>query len=143
MILQIIGAYIAVVASSILLEAPSRYKYYNGIIGAVGWGVYLAVRTQWGLAVSIYIAGLVISLMANIYARVFKAPLTVFFIPGFFPLVPGSAMYLTVYELLQGHTEASAASFLDAIKIATMIALSSFTIDTVFKVARKRKQMRK
>lgn len=137
MIVQIFGAYIAVVACSILLEAPSIYKYYNGIIGAVGWGIYQMAQLHFGLAVSTYIAGLAISLMANLYARWFKAPLTVFFIPGFFPLVPGSAMYLTVYELLQGNTEASAGNFLDAIKIAVMIALSSFTIDTAFKAFKK------
>jgi uncharacterized membrane protein YjjB (DUF3815 family) len=134
LIWQIIGAFIAVVAGSIFLDAPKKFIYQIGVVGALGWGIYLMFLDTLGPVISTFISGLVISTLSHIFSRIFKIPVTVFFIPGVFPLVPGSSMYLAVYNFIRGSGQDSQFYFAETIKISGMIALAIFTIDTVFNV---------
>lgn len=134
MILQILGAFVAVVAGSIFLDVPKKIIYHAGFIGALCWGIYLMFLDIVGPVISTFIAGLVISTVSHIFSRIFKIPVTVFFIPGVFPLVPGSSMYLAVYNFIKGSGLESQFYFGETIKISGMIALAIFTIDTLFNV---------
>lgn len=137
MISQIIGAFLAVTAAAIILESPKKYIFATAFVGAIGWGIYLLCIETLGSVSATYISGLVISTQSHIFSRMFKVPVTIFFLPGFFPLVPGSGMYLTVYEFIQGNTVLAQEHLLNTIQIAGMIALAIFTIDTVFKVMKR------
>lgn len=141
MIVQIIAAFVAVVVASIYLEAPKKLIFMAGFVGALGWAVYLLLLDKFGLIASTYISGLAISTVSHIFSRLYKTPVTVFFIPGFFPLVPGTSIYLAVYNFI-GENGALAQSYLSqTIKVSGMIALSVFTIDTVFNIINKLKHL--
>lgn len=141
MIIQVLAAFFAVVVSSIFLEVPRKLIYRAGFVGAMGWAVYLLLLDRFGLIVSTYIAGLAVSTVSHIFSRTCKTPVTVFFIPGFFPLVPGNSIYLAVYNFI-GENGALAQYYLSqTIKISGMIALSVFTMDTVFNVINKLKHL--
>ncbi|ALV22616.1 MULTISPECIES: threonine/serine exporter family protein [Carnobacterium] len=137
MISQIIGAFLAVAAASIILESPKKHIFATAFVGALGWGVYLLCLETLGAVSATYISGLVISTQSHIFSRIFKVPVTIFFLPGFFPLFPGSGMYLAVYEFIKGHTALAQGHLQSTIQIAGMIALAIFTIDTVFKVMKR------
>lgn len=141
MILQIVSAFIAVAAASILLEAPEKLIFRAGFIGAVGWGVYLIFLNIYDPIRATFIAGLVISTLSHIFSRIFKTPVTMFFIPGFYPLVPGYRIYMSVYNFIFGHGELAQNYLIDTIKISGMIALAIFTIDTVFNMLNKVKEL--
>lgn len=141
MIVQILAAFVAVVVASIYLEAPKKLIFKAGFVGALGWAVYLLLLDKFGLIASTYISGLVISTVSHIFSRIYKTPVTVFFIPGFFPLVPGTSIYLAVYNFI-GENGVLAQSYLSqTIKVSGMIALSVFTIDTVFNIINKLKHL--
>lgn len=137
MIWQIAGAYIAALAGSIFLEAPKKHIYHTGFVGAIGWATYLLFLNVYGPVISTYIAGLVISTLSHILSRIFKMPVTVFFIPGVFPLVPGLSMYRAVYHFINGFSQIGQNFLEETIKISGMIALAIFTIDMVFKIISK------
>jgi uncharacterized membrane protein YjjB (DUF3815 family) len=141
MILQIVSAFIAVTAASILLEAPKKLIFRAGFIGALGWGIYLIFLDSFGPVMSTFIAGLVISTLSHIFSRIFKTPVTMFFIPGFYPLVPGYRIYMAVYNFIAGNGQLAQNYFNDTIKISGMIALAIFTIDTIFNIFNKVKHL--
>ena len=124
MIYQVISALIAVYFSCIVFEAPKRLLIHISIIGGIGWFVYLFFLDSSGLQLATYYSGLTIAFLSHLAARYFKAPVTVFFIPGFFPLVPGAGMYRTVYAFFVGQTMITAG----------MIALAIFTVDSIFRL---------
>ena len=68
---------------------------------AVSWLVYL-VLPEGNVAVRCFFATMVVETLAQIFARVFKAPATIFLIIGIIPLVPGGGIYYTMYALLGG-----------------------------------------
>mgnify|MGYP000866491558 CR=1 FL=1 len=141
MIVQILSSFFAVVAASILLEAPKNLIYRAGFIGAVGWAVFLISLNYYGPAESTFIAGIIVSTLSHIFSRIFKTPVTMFFIPGFYPLVPGYRMYMSVYNFIAGNGALAQVYLIDTIKISGMIALAIFTIDTIFNVINRIKHL--
>ena len=41
MIVRVLGAFLGIVSFAIMVETPKKYLLYAGIVGAVGWVVYL------------------------------------------------------------------------------------------------------
>lgn len=134
MTIQVLSAFAAVVASAIFLESPKKLIFLTGTVGAIGWGVYLIFLNSFGAAISTFIGGIAVSLLSHIFSRVFKTPSTMFFIPAFYPLVPGYRLYMAVYNFMAGNGEIAQGYLVDTIKISGMIALAIFTIDTVFNI---------
>ncbi len=133
MMLQVISAVIAVYFSAIVFEAPKKLLPYIAFIGGGGWFIYLLILTTFDISIATYLSGLAIAFSSHIAARKFKAPVTVFFIPGFFPLVPGAGMYKTVYWYIMGDSLKSHANLNQTMIIAGMIALAIFTVDSFFR----------
>lgn len=134
MILQIGGAFLAILAFSVVMEAPRRYLPYCGLVGGVGWFVYLISVDRWGIVMANFFGALAISMISHVFARMFKAPVTVFLIPGILTIVPGAALYRAVYQFFLGTHSVAAEYLLETIQIAGMIALAIFLIDSLFSI---------
>ena len=70
--------------------------------------------------------------MAHVFARVFKAPVTVFLIPGLLILVPGAGLYRFVYQMFFGTESMMVYYMLQTLQSAGMIALAVFVVDSFF-----------
>ena len=57
-------------------------------------------------------------LLAHTFARIFKAPVTVFLIPGILPTVPGAGMYRTVYYIITDNRAQSLLYLMQTLEIA-------------------------
>lgn len=74
--------------------------------GFVSWLVFTLcafVGTGiWADTIRYFIATLAVAILAEIFARVHKAPATLFLIIGIIPLVPGGGIYYTMEALING-----------------------------------------
>lgn len=89
MIIQVIAAFAAIFTFAMALEIPKKYLINCGFIGAAGWFVYLVVLQRFGMMTANLLGAAAITLLAHFFARIKKAPVTIFLIPGFLTLVPG------------------------------------------------------
>lgn len=132
MIIGTLSAFIATIGFSVFFHVPKTELIFCGGIGALGWLVYLiSVHFNITPVISIFFAALFVSEFSMILAKVRKVPVTIFFISGIIPLVPGAATYQTMYSLLTGnvmealehasYTFQSAAVIAAATVITTMI----------------------
>lgn len=132
---QLFGAFLAVASFGILLEVPRRHMISGCIVGAVGWMVYLLMdRRGSAVIMSAFLASLVIALISHVFARVFKAPVTVFLIPGIFPLVPGASIYRCVSFIIKSDMALANHYLIETIQISGAIALAIFITDSIFRV---------
>lgn len=131
---QVAGAFIAIVAFSIAAGVPRNYLLRCGFIGAVGWLSYLLSMERHGVILANFLSAMVIALISHTFARIFKVPVTLFLIPGILTLVPGAGMYRTVYYFFMGDRGAATDYLLQTIEIAGMIALAVFIMDSIFSV---------
>ena len=133
MIIQVIAAFAAIFTFAMALEIPKKYLINCGFIGAAGWFVYLVVLQRFGMMTANLLG-------AHFFARIKKAPVTIFLIPGFLTLVPGAGLYRSVHYFFIGNRSMGAAYLVQTLQIAGVIALGVFMVDSLVEIIGKRKQ---
>lgn len=127
--IQVIGAFIATVSAALTLELPRHLLSNIGFVGAGGYLAYLLVL-DYNPVLAAFVAAFIITIISQIFARVFKAPVTMFYIPGFFPIVPGIAIYRTVLYFIQGDLAQANYYLVQTMMVAGAIAIAIFLIDS-------------
>lgn len=128
---QVAGAFFAVWYTAVLVNSPRKFLLCSASIGALGWFLYLLLERHTGALLANYFAGLFIAGAGHLVARWLKTPVTLFLIPGFYPLVPGIGMFQTALAVIQGDMAAFSSNFQRTLLTAAMIALSIFTMDSL------------
>ena len=111
-----------------------KFAFTGSLIGTLGWVIYLATRFLDNIFLQSFIAMLSVSLLAEMMARIYKAPATIFIIVGCFPLVPGSGIYYTMLYAVQGLNNLFMESFLSTIGISISLALAILISSTTLQV---------
>lgn len=138
-LIQVIGTFAAVMSVAITLGVPKKFLWYAGLVGAVGWLVYLLLGAAGTSTVaSMFVAALAVAMISHIFARIKKTPVTLFLIAGILPLVPGVGMYRIVYNLITSNNTLAGYYFSETMQIAGMIALAIFIMDTLFRIFQKK-----
>lgn len=135
MVIKVIGAFLAIAAFAIVLETPKKYIAYAGIVGAIGWFVYLLTQTA-GMSevMATFLSAMTVSLVSHIFARIFRAPVTVFLVAGILPTVPGAGMYRIAYSVIAGEAHMTAHYMITTLELAGVIAIGIFLVDAIFRV---------
>lgn len=135
--LQLIGAFFGTFGFCILLNIPRKLWIYSSLVGTAAWGVYLAAGSFTDEAVTInFLAALTAAVLSQILARFFRAPVTLFLIPGILPMVPGAGMYEIAYNAVQGDQVQVNYYIMQTLQIAGAIAVGIFLADIVQRVIR-------
>lgn len=130
----IVGSFIAITGFAVLLETPKKYLLHAGVTGAIGGEIYLyCTQREMDVVLASFLSALAIAFVSHVFARVFKAPVTVFLIAGILPTVPGAGMYRIVYYIIANDREMCSYYLIQTLEIAGMIALAIFIVDTVFR----------
>ena len=141
MIVSILFSYIATTAFAVLFNAPRRTLIPAGLIGAVGWTVYLLMRDNLGYSspLSIFCGTVVLSLMSELFARIYKQPVTIFAIPGIVPLVPGLPIYQGMYYMIMSAYSIGIEKLIKASLEAGAISLGILLVSGLFRVFKVRR----
>lgn len=129
MILGVIAAFLGTMAFAAQFHVPTRYFLPCACAGALGWLVYrLLFLAQVGEMLAFGVAALLLTLLSRMLAVLLRVPVSIFLIPGIFPLVPGAGMFYLGYHLInQTHQLPSVAGqvLLTAGAIAVGITIGS------------------
>ena len=109
-----------------LLINVKRNKIVYGCLGGVVSTFLYCVCVEAGLPAA------VVTLYAEVLARVVKAPATVFLIPSIIPLVPGGRLYYTMRAIVDGDADNAKSYAMETIVIALGIAVGIVVISLVF-----------
>lgn len=101
-VIHIILSFIATATFAIIFNAPKNILFHCGLVGAIGWGIYL-VFTNHGVDIvpASFAGAFVIAIVAHIYAKRFKTPMLIFSVAGIIPLVPGGMAYNTMRHVVE------------------------------------------
>ena len=134
LILQVLAASAGTVGFSLLFGVPVRYYTYCGLIGGIGWLVYLCVLPGTTATISTFCATVVIILLSRWFAVRKRCPATLFLISGIFPLVPGAGIYWAAYYTITNQLQLALETGYGAVKTAVAIVLG---IVVVFELPEK------
>lgn len=118
-------AVIATISFGITFQMPRRHYLACGLTGAVGWMVYIFGVELFALspAIATLVATLPLTGCARFFSIRHKAPVTIFLLPGIFPLVPGAGIYYTAYYFLRDDRTLFLNKGVETLKIALALAL--------------------
>lgn len=131
-----IFSFIAAAEFAILFQAPKKSLPVSGVIGAVGWVVYIYIRKDldYDSFYAMFAATVALSLLSELAARIFKQPVTVFVIPGIIPIVPGLGMYRGMAAIIENNYDAGVNILITTVMDASAIALGMMLMTSVFRV---------
>ena len=133
LLINILFSYLASVGFGVLLNIPRRALNGCGIIGVLGWMVYLFIKhLDLGNMLANLLAAFAIGVTAIIFARVKKMPMILFNIPSLVPLVPGGQSYRAIRYFALGNNSL-AIEYLVGM-IAGAIAMGFFLAELVGQV---------
>jgi len=134
MIASLICSFFGTICFSVLFNVPKKFYIGCGITGSMGWLCYYLLLAVTSSTVATFAGTLLVVLMARILAVWLKCPITIFLVPGIFPLLPGTSVYYTAYHLVTENLSEAAHNGLEALKLAFAIVIA---IVFVFSVPRE------
>lgn len=144
MFFQIIYAFIVSLGFGVLFNVRDKNLFFAALGGAVGWFFYsLTLNLSESSVLAMLIASISISIYAEIFSRVLKNPVTLFLVCSLIPLVPGSGMYYTVFEAVQGNVFESLNYGIETLSLAGVIAVGIILVSTLSRLMQKLKIRRK
>ena len=136
-IIPFVSAFFATMGFALLYNIRKKNLIIASFCGAFAWMVYLvADRFTDSMIVPYFISGISIALYSELAAQIFKAPVTVFLIPGIIPLVPGLTIYRTMEACLFGDISGFAEGLVNTLKIGAAISLGLILISSFFRIFR-------
>ena len=146
MITAFFFASLATMAFAILFQAPKKVVLIDGIIGAIGWVVFIYLRHELGYTsfVSNFTATISLALASELSSRIFKQPVTVFVIPGIVPLVPGLGIYQGMFAIINNDYNDynnGTSILLTAMTDSVAIAIGVMLVSSLFRVIKVRRFM--
>lgn len=135
-LLQLIAALAGSLGFSMLFNVRGKRLIWCAIGGGVGWGVVLLCEMLgFGEMVGYFIGSMVLTVYAEILARVQRCPVTVFVATATIPLIPGGALYNTMRFAMAEEWSDFAIQGLHTLIYAILISAGILVINTGVRAA--------
>lgn len=132
LLLQLITATLGALGFSLIFNVRGKSVLFATLGGLLAWGSYLLLTGAGLTPVMAYLAvSIIITIYAEISARLHKAPATVFLVCAIIPLVPGSRLYQTMVCAVQQDWSGFFATGLETLLLAIAIAGGIILVSTV------------
>jgi len=99
------SSFFSTVAFGVLFNVPRRSLISGGLVGMLGWMIYVALTAeiQMNLVTATLISAFSVATISQFLARLHKMPVTLFSISGIIPLVPGGLAYDTIRHFIESN----------------------------------------
>lgn len=140
-VIQTLMGMLGAIGFSILFNVRGRKLVAAGAGAALSWLVYLLMYGIYEDKIfSLLCATVTVGILSEVLARIMKAPVIILFVPMLIPLIPGSDLYYTTSNLVQGNVEACTEYLSLVVREAGAIAfgiiLVTCTVQVIMKVHR-------
>lgn len=124
MIFVMFNAFVAALGFAVIFDVSRSELVYCGIAGLTAEAVYQIIRYIYEeKTVAVLVSAVCVTVLVRILANVRKTPVTVYMISGIIPLVPGGAVYNTVFDIIASDYAAAVVRGIDAVKSASAVAI--------------------
>ena len=137
-VLQLAAAFSGSMGFALLFQVRRGKLLLASLGGLLAWAVYLALRPVMPQDVPrFFVASVVLTIYAEILARVVKCPATLFLLTAAVPLIPGGSLYNTMRYFVEGDFAASSSQGLNTILLALAIAAGMIVPMSMFQLVRR------
>ncbi|ERI90352.1 hypothetical protein HMPREF1982_03955 [Clostridiales bacterium oral taxon 876 str. F0540] len=135
MIIKSTYALFATLGFGVIFNIKGKNLIFASVGGFITWFLYLfSLEVSSSNLIALFAASVAAGLYSEAFARILKAPVTIFSICSIIPLVPGGAMYYTMLESIQGNINKFLSTGLDALSSAGAIAAGILLASSITKL---------
>ncbi|MBM7572578.1 threonine/serine exporter family protein [Aquibacillus albus] len=135
---QLVTSFFAAATFGIIFNAPKRNLIQCGLVGMCGWIVYI-VFVELGIdAVPATVAAaVVVAVLSQLCAKLYKTPIIVFIVSGIIPLVPGGLAYDAMRNFVENDYNTAVQLAAKVLLISGAIAIGLVFSEVINQVIRK------
>ena len=133
-LLQIIMAFFGTIGFGMLFRSRGKKLLLAGLGGMLAWALFLLLGC-WieSEPIRYFIVSVIISVYAEVLARICKTPAGTFGILSLVPLVPGGGLYYSADYALSGDMQAFAAKALSTLSLTAMLSVGIVLVAAIAK----------
>lgn len=131
-------AFVATAGFAVLFDVPRPALVSAALVGAFAYATrQVALFAGLPPEAAIFLGGLVVGLLAEVLARQMRMPTSIFSMPGFIPLVPGTLAFRTVLDFASADYPSGTASL---VRTALLTGALAAGLGTTSALARMRQK---
>ncbi|NLB20492.1 MAG: threonine/serine exporter [Clostridium sp.] len=135
MILELILAYFASLSFAFIFNLNPKAAFLSAFGGSIGWFFYSQGLLRFENTNTAYFLGAVaLSYYSEIMARKTKTPVTSYITPALIPLVPGSGLYRTMLQSIDGNYNGAIIEGLTTLMSSGALAIGILMVFTIIKI---------
>jgi len=135
MVLRLIMAYMASLSFAYIFNLNRKTALMSAIGGSIGWYFYSQGLLYFQDSNVAYFLGAVfLSYYGEIMARQTKTPVTSYITPALIPLVPGSGLYNTMLQSLEGNYNGALREGITTLMASGSLAIGILVVFTLIKI---------
>ena len=137
-IVQLAAAFLGSLGYALLFNVRGNRLLPAAAGGLLVWGTYLIIG-NWSQSDTFrfFIASIVLTFYAELFARIRKTPATIFLVTGAIPLIPGGYLYHTMNNAVHGRWAEFLISGKDTLALAVAIAIGMLVAMSVLQSVAK------
>ncbi|MDO3410787.1 threonine/serine exporter family protein [Saccharibacillus sp. CPCC 101409] len=135
---QLMTSFVAAATFVILFNAPKKSLLQCGLVGMLGWLLYILLRGEVGEAPAVLSASLLVGILCQLFARFYRTPVIIFSVAGIIPLVPGGMAYNAMRQFVENRYTAAIETGAETIVIAGAIAVGLVLSEVLNQMLRRR-----
>jgi len=103
--------------------------------GLISWTVFLLLESVFpGEATRYFFASAIVTVYAEIFARILKTPTTTFLVPSLIPLIPGGSLYYTMNYALNEQWDLFIQKAFYTLQLAMSLAVGIIAVTTLWRM---------
>ena len=135
---QLASAFAGSLGFALLFHVRREKLLLASLGGLLAWGVYLLMG---GISdqdvVRYFVASVVLTVYAEVLARLVKCPATLFLVTASVPLIPGGSLYRTMQYFMENNLDAFSTQALTTVLLAVSIAVGMLFPTSIFQLIRR------
>ena len=135
---QLASAFAGSLGFALLFHVRREKLLLASLGGLLAWGVYLLMG---GISdqdvVRYFAASVVLTVYAEVLARLVKCPATLFLVTASVPLIPGGSLYRTMQYFMENNLDAFSTQALTTVLLAVSIAVGMLFPTSIFQLIRR------
>ncbi len=139
LLIEFIISFVSTVGFGIITNVPRRSLLPGGITGAVAWTAYVILNNISGtLFMPNMVAAVIIGILGNLFAILYKVPVNMIYVPSLVSLVPGGIIYEAMRSFAQQHVNSTLEYLMSTLIVAMALTAGFFVSEWLFRAIRIR-----
>ncbi|MDQ6418375.1 threonine/serine exporter family protein [Paenibacillus sp. LHD-117] len=135
---QLVTSFVSSALFGFIFNSPTRLLVHCGFVGMAGWMVYYA-GIELGLDVipATLIAAFLVTVISQLFAKLYKTPIIIFSVAGIIPLVPGGLAYDAMRHVVEDQYDTAVQLAVKAFMISGAIAIGLIFSEVINQIIRR------